>query len=159
MRADERASTRAYPRFLGAAAALLLAVRIATGVYDATYPSAPKDLVHWTSAGAAPGPGSTAKPLLFSFSATWCRPCKRMEQEVFADPQMATLINKEFVCIRVDDSDERAEARVLRQKYKIDGVPTLVITMPGDEPTRLEGYPGRRATMDFLKGGLTKVGR
>lgn len=149
MPAGEPGSTRAYPRVLAVAAALLLAIRIGTGMVDMLHPSPTRDLVRWTSAevptGAVPG-----QPVLYYFSAEWCRPCRRLQQEVFADPDAAKVLNEKFLCVRVDAEDDTEKAQTLRQKYQIDGLPTLIVSRAGGDPLRLPGYRGRRSTMAFL---------
>jgi thiol:disulfide interchange protein len=128
------------------AAAVLFALRLGTGALDALRPSPSRDLIHWAGAENAP----TNRPILYYFSAKWCRPCKRLQREVFVDPKVAAVVNETFVCVRVDDDDDGPRARSLRETYRVEGVPTLIIARPGAEPSRQDGYRGKRATIAFL---------
>ncbi|MEO1052436.1 MAG: DUF255 domain-containing protein [Bacteroidota bacterium] len=55
--------------------------------------------------------------------AEWCRPCKVMEKEVFADDSIGTYLNEHFVAIRIDA--EREEQAFINQ-MKIDAYPTML---------------------------------
>jgi thiol:disulfide interchange protein len=149
--AERASSTLEYPRLLVLAAALLLALRIGTGVAEALHPTPAVDLVHWTDASASLPAG---KPILYDFSATWCHPCKKMQREVFADPKSAAFINETFATVRVEDTVDGPEARSLREKYRVDSLPTLMVIKPVGGPERLEGYSGKRSTLSFLRKAI-----
>ncbi len=60
------------------------------------------------------------KPVLLSLTVTWCESCREMERTTYADPSIATVINKRFVPVRVD-ADQRPD---IAERYGLGGWPT-----------------------------------
>jgi uncharacterized protein YyaL (SSP411 family) len=67
------------------------------------------------------------KPVLLSITATWCQSCHEMERTTYADPSVATFINRQFVPIRVD-VDARPD---VSERYSLGGWPTTAFLTPG----------------------------
>jgi thiol:disulfide interchange protein len=146
-------STRARPVVLLILAATLLVARIATGVHEAYRPPRAGGLVHWTTPGELElRQPVDRKPVLYDFSATWCAPCKQMDQELFSHPGTADFINDTFIAVRVTDEDRSPASTTLRKRHQVDALPTIVVVHPDSkEPKRLQGYPGKRQTIGFLR--------
>lgn len=66
------------------------------------------------------------KPILLDISAVWCHWCHVMDQTTYDDPQVAALINAEFVPIRVDN-DKRPDVNA---RYNMGGWPTTAFLTP-----------------------------
>ncbi|HEY6272032.1 MAG TPA: thioredoxin domain-containing protein [Terriglobales bacterium] len=66
--------------------------------------------IHWHEWG--PEPFAKAKeqnkPILLDIGAVWCHWCHVMDRESYEDPEMAALINENFIAIKVD-RDERPD--------------------------------------------------
>ena len=69
------------------------------------------------------------KPVLLSISTPWCRPCREMDLEVYADPEIGDLIESSFVPVRAD-GDRRPR---VRDRYTMGGFPSTVFLTPGGE--------------------------
>ncbi len=92
----------------------------------------------------------------YDFSASWCGPCRQMEKELFADPEAASFISASYLPVRVPDEDHGVASVALRDEHTVDGLPTLIVVHGLKNDTRrLEGYPGKRRTLAFLKRALT----
>ena len=72
--------------------------------------SAAHQPVHWMpwGAGAFGRARAERKPILLDIGAVWCHWCHVMDGESYEDPAIAELLNRDFVCIKVD-RDERPD--------------------------------------------------
>jgi thiol:disulfide interchange protein len=155
-----RGPTRRDPRLLFWAAGLLLAGRIATGVWADRHPVAAQDLVKWHAVAGAEAEAKRAKkPLLYDFTAAWCPPCRKLAKEVFGDAEAAAFINANFVPVRVmdrsrEDGKNPPEIEALQKRFGITAFPTLIVTGGGRKPVTLEGYAGKAETVKALKDAV-----
>lgn len=62
------------------------------------------------------------RPVLIKFEAEWCGWCKKLDSEVFAQPQIIKALEK-YVCIRVDVDKQRNVALA----YRVRSLPRIVI--------------------------------
>ncbi len=67
------------------------------------------------------------KPVIIDFYATWCTPCRALEETTFHDASVVKQAESAFVMIRVDltRAGNPAHERLLQQ-YGVKGVPTIV---------------------------------
>ena len=72
----------------------------------------------------------TNRLVLIHFWADWCQPCRRMEQEVFTQPEVASAIEAAFVPVRIN-VDHFPHTR---QQYGVTVLPTDVIITPEGQP-------------------------
>ena len=72
--------------------------------------SAAHQPVHWMPWGDAAFARARAehRPILLDIGAVWCHWCHVMDGESYEDPAVAELLNRDFVCIKVD-RDERPD--------------------------------------------------
>jgi uncharacterized protein YyaL (SSP411 family) len=86
--------------------------------------SAAHQPVHWLPWGEAAFARATAedKPILLDIGAVWCHWCHVMDGESYDDPATAEVLNREFVCVKVD-RDERpdVDARYQRAVQALSG--------------------------------------
>lgn len=88
---------------------------------------------------------SENKPMYVDFYATWCPPCKMMEQSTFVDPNVVNALNNQFVAIKID-VDKHQE---LALKYGARAIPHHVVMTPAGEI--LHQFKGAIPAEMFLK--------
>ena len=80
--------------------------------------------MHWHPWGDAAFARARAddKPILLDIGAVWCHWCHVMDGESYEDPEVAEVLNRDFVCIKVD-RDERpdVDARYQRAVQALTG--------------------------------------
>ncbi|HUL62752.1 MAG TPA: thioredoxin domain-containing protein [Methanocella sp.] len=88
------------------------------------------------------------KPVLLSIGAVWCHWCHVMARETWKDPETATLINRDFVAIKVDRDDrpeiDRRYQEAVQALTGQGGWPLTVFLTPDRKPFYGGTYfPGR----------------
>lgn len=67
------------------------------------------------------------KPVIIDFYATWCAPCRELDEITFHYPELVKLANRDFVMIKVDLTQKGNPLyERLVQQYGVKGVPTVV---------------------------------
>lgn len=92
-------------------------------------------------------------PLVIEFYASWCIPCKRMEQTTFADATVKALLKK-CVFLRID-TDQQPE---LAKQVRVVGLPDMrLVTPDGKVVRKLRGYQDAEAFAKDLTWLLSEV--
>ena len=63
------------------------------------------------------------KMILVDVSAVWCSNCRKLDNEVFANPNVRTAINDKFIFSRIEYESE--EGQMFLKAYETSGFPSL----------------------------------
>jgi thiol-disulfide isomerase/thioredoxin len=85
------------------------------------------------------------KNLLVKFEATWCGPCKVMDELVFTADEVVAAAGQ-TVCVRID-GDQQPE---LKKHFKANGYPTIILLSPEGKELKRASYLGVREMKEFL---------
>ncbi len=115
-------------------------------------PSAAADRVptQWTawSAEAFERAQAEERIILINVVASWCHWCHVMDEETYADPEVATLLREHFVTLRVD-SDARPD---IAERYRAWGWPATAVLTPTAQPVlELRGFQKPEAFASMLR--------
>jgi thioredoxin:protein disulfide reductase len=77
------------------------------------------------------------KPVIIDFYATWCTPCRELEEVTFHNASVVKEAEGEFIMIKVDvtKGGNPFHERLLQQ-YDVKGVPTVVFLDAGGKERR-----------------------
>ncbi len=115
----------------------------------------PKKLLTWEhDEGVALAKAkSEQRPLIVDFTAEWCGACKKMSKETFSDPRVMAKASK-FVAVKIDaTSDEDPQVDAVKEKYKVVGLPTVVIyDSKGAERKRFNDFVDAEPFLAAIEG-------
>lgn len=78
------------------------------------------------------------RPYFAYFTATWCMPCRMMDETTWQDPNLAEYIDNNYYAAKIDV--DNFDGYVYREEYKIVAYPTILLFQPdGTFMKRLEG--------------------
>ncbi len=146
-----------------------IAMLLTAPIFANEAPSAPlqnqnQKTIHWqTNYNQAMSAAKKAnKPVLLFFTGSdWCGWCKKMDKEVFSQPEFAQLVGNDFIFVELDypmkntlPSEQQELNNKLKQQYGVTGFPTVILLDANGNFVAESGYRpgGPKAYADYLKG-------
>lgn len=92
------------------------------------------------------------KPVLIDFGAEWCKACKELDEFTWPDARVRAESSR-YVSVKVDATDdENPETKRLSQKYKVVGLPTVILLdSEGKEAARFNEFVKPEAFIETFK--------
>ena len=87
----------------------------------------------------------TGRLVLIHFWADWCPACRKMEAEVFSQPQVAAALQADFVPVKVNADYFPAT----RRQYGVTALPTDVIVTPQGQ--QVEQFQGSAVAVKYME--------
>ncbi|MBI5175780.1 MAG: thioredoxin family protein [Candidatus Melainabacteria bacterium] len=126
-------STLAIPLWFTVLAGLAIAARVAVKLPSSEHKSAIAWLKPSEVTTRLAAPGETRELIFYDCMADWCPPCKKMERTAFQSKAIIESINKDFIPVRVNFSNEtgpeEAATKSLKRKLNVYYLPTIAITL------------------------------
>jgi thiol:disulfide interchange protein DsbD len=125
---------------------------IALAVFN-LLPSANTNSIDWQEYSESKLSGSIGEtPVIIDFYADWCIPCKELDAITFSDDKVIEE-SKKFLTLKADMTKSLSpEVESLRNKFKIVGVPTvLILDSNGNEINRITGFVNAEEFIHILK--------
>ena len=70
-------------------------------------------------------------PIFVDAFAVWCGPCKRMDSQVFSQPEVGNFFNDNFINAKIDM--EKGEGPAIGRRYGVSAYPTILFIAPNGE--------------------------
>ncbi len=87
------------------------------------------------------------KPVLLYFWATWCKFCRKLNTEVFPDPEVNSLLRERFVLVAIN-IDQNKE---IPQKYGVQYPPAeIFVDADGNVITKVMGYTPKENFLRYI---------
>jgi tetratricopeptide (TPR) repeat protein len=90
----------------------------------------------------------TESPLILYFNTEWCKWCKKMNSEYLSSWEIESFLS-DIPKVNINPDNGSAE-KALKRKYRVNGVPSFLISIPAFSNKTQKAYP-------FLKSGHLSV--
>ena len=160
------ATTLSIPLWFTVLAGLAIAARVVVKLPNSENKSAIAWLKPSELQSRLADPGESRELIFYDCTAQWCPACKKMERTSFQSKPIIEAINKDFIPVRLDFSDEtkpeEAATKNLKSKLSVYYLPTIAITLKnGDLVAKDWGQINLKELMQEAKkkAGLVRAER
>jgi thiol-disulfide isomerase/thioredoxin len=158
----ESGSATATPAWLLLSVAVTLLLRLGLSIGETVHPPEPSMRVSWiTPSQLGEKERGGDKLIFYEFRADWCVPCKQMEKSAFQSKDVVSILNKQFVAVRVNDRKREdgkndLATQALEDRFSIQAFPSLVVsTADGTKVIDHLGQANSSAVKKFLQEAET----
>jgi thioredoxin:protein disulfide reductase len=99
----------------------------------------------------------SGKPLLVEAWAEWCSACKLLDRDTWSDSEVQRQVGTRYVPLRIDFTIEDAASDAQRERYGVQGLPTVLICKPpgcaSAAGSRATGFLRPAEMLAFLSSG------
>lgn len=88
------------------------------------------------------------RPILIKVTATWCGPCRQMQQLTFTDERVRRRLGRDFILLELD-ADEHSQVIA---DFRVEAFPTTLVVSPElNVIKRLKGFQSARDLVNVLE--------